>query len=249
MIGAIVADRTLRAVFFDMGGTLVTYEGRDDPWHAPVMQAIEREFGNPSWAEPLYAADIRHPPDGDPHRQQTNRWLAEWLASRGERLGPDAIEKLRKAFARPLPEGFQLARGAADAIAWCKAHGLGVAVLTNTLSRGDEEVRADFMRLGLSDSIDHVLSSYTTGWEKPHPAMFERALDLAGIASAQACMVGDSPELDIAGAKSIGMRAIWVRIGTGWSGRGPLPDAAVDSLEELPRLLGPWLGTELGLAR
>jgi FMN phosphatase YigB (HAD superfamily) len=170
----------LRGVFFDMGGTLVTYDGQDDPWRAPVLEAIDREFGKRWWVEPLYSADIRRPPAEDPYRQETERWLAEWLGARGVVLESGEIERLRRAFARPLPATFGLSPGAVGALEWCKASDLTVAVLTNTLSRGDAEVREDFRRLGLDRLVDHVVTSYSTGWEKPHPAMFERALTRSG---------------------------------------------------------------------
>jgi HAD superfamily hydrolase (TIGR01509 family) len=231
----------LRGVFFDMGGTLVTYAGTDDPWRAPVLEAIEREFGKRWWAEPLYAADIRRPPAGDPYRQETERWLAEWLRERGEDLDAGQIARLRRAFARPLPTAFVLAAGAAEALAWCRASGLAVAVLTNTLSRGDAEVQEDFQRLGLDGLVDHIATSYSTGWEKPHPAMFERALAEAGIAASEACMVGDILEVDVAGAKGLGMRAIWVRAEAAAVTENVRPDAEIESLRELPDTLGPWV--------
>ena len=74
----------LRAVLFDMGGTLVeTRSDVGDPWREPVLQSIEREFGPRTWAESLYSADIRPLRADEPHRQETNRWLAEWLREHG----------------------------------------------------------------------------------------------------------------------------------------------------------------------
>ena len=231
----------LRGVFFDMGGTLVTYAGTDDPWRAPVLDAIEREFGKRWWAEPLYAADIRRLTTDDPYRQQTERWIAEWLRERGEVLDSGQIARLRRAFAQPLPQAFALASGAAETLAWCKASHLAVAILTNTLSRGDAEVREDFHRFGLDGLVDHIVTSYSAGWEKPHPAMFERALREAGIAASEACMVGDSLEVDVAGARRAGMRAIWVRAGAAAATDSTLPDVEIQSLYELPDALGAWL--------
>jgi FMN phosphatase YigB (HAD superfamily) len=231
----------LRGVFFDMGGTLVTYEGQDDPWRAPVLDAIEREFGKRWWAELLYAADIRRPPADDPYRQETERWLAEWLDARGVVLDSDEVACLRRAFARPLPAAFALTTGAVGALEWCKAADLTAAVLTNTLSRGDAEVREDLRRLGLDRLVDHVVTSYSTGWEKPHPAMFERALAEAGIAAAEACMVGDDLKVDVAGAKGAGMRAIWMPAKTAAAREGARPDLEIESLRELPDALAPWL--------
>lgn len=225
-----------------MGGTLVdTRGGVGDPWREPVLEAINRDFGGPAWAEPLYAADIRRPPADDPHRQETNRWLADWLSERGEILTDTEVERLRLAFARPLPAVFSLAAGAADALRWCKARELAVVVVTNTISRGDEQVRNDFHRLGVSDLIDHVVSSYSTGWEKPHRAIFDRALGHAGAIAGEGCNVGDRLDLDIAGPKALGMRAVWVTNDVLPPGFATPPDATISSLARLPDVLEPWI--------
>jgi putative hydrolase of the HAD superfamily len=229
-------------VLFDMGGTLVATRGDvGDPWREPVLQAIKREFGERGWAEALYSADIRRPPPNEPYRQETNRWLLEWLRERGELFTDEQVERLRLAFAQPLPAVFSLATGAKDALEWCKARELAVVVVTNTVSRGDEEARSDFKRLGVSELIGHVVSSYSTGWEKPHRAIFERALGYARASAAEACNVGDRLDLDIAGPKALGMRAVWVSTDVVPPDFATPPDGTIPSLEQLPGVLERWL--------
>ncbi|HET9809765.1 MAG TPA: HAD family hydrolase [Candidatus Limnocylindria bacterium] len=232
----------LRTVLFDMGGTLVETRGDvGDPWREPVLDAIKREFGQSDWAEALYSANIRPFHADEPHRQETNRWLAEWLRERGENFTDEQVERLRRAFARPIPAVFSLAAGAATALRWCKARELAVVVVTNTISRGDEEARGDFERFGVSELIDHVVSSYSTGWEKPHRAIFERALGYAGASAAEACNVGDRLDLDIAGPKALGMRAVWISADPVPPDFAMQPDATISSLEQLPAVLERWL--------
>ncbi len=66
------------------------------------------------------------------------------------------------------------------------------------------------VRLGLGDLIDDVLTSAVTGYEKPHPAMFEIALELVGHPD-RVWMIGDNPVADVAGATAVGIPAILVR--------------------------------------
>jgi len=116
-------------------------------------------------------------------------------------------------------------------------------VLTNTLTRGDDEVRRDWERFGLGAVVDEVISSYSTGWAKPHPAMFDRALASSGASADEAVMIGDEFLADVVGAKRAGMRAVWISA-------APIehaqyverPDAVIESLLDLPSLLEPWLG-------
>jgi HAD superfamily hydrolase (TIGR01549 family) len=63
--------------------------------------------------------------------------------------------------------------------------------------------------LGLGDLVDDVLTSAIIGYEKPHPEAFRLAL--GSVPPERACMIGDNPVADIAGAQRIGARAVLVR--------------------------------------
>lgn len=64
--------------------------------------------------------------------------------------------------------------------------------------------------LGLADLVEDVLTSALLGYEKPHPAAYEAALERAGRPRA-VWMVGDSAEADVRGARSAGIPALLVR--------------------------------------
>jgi FMN phosphatase YigB (HAD superfamily) len=232
----------LRAAFFDLGNTLVEARPGEDHWRPVVLARIEHAFGALPWAPSLYAADIRRPPADDPRRQDTNRWISEWLRDHGEVWPESEVERLRIAFASPLPDAFTLAPGAKESLRWCRANGLAVAVLTNTITRGDDEVWRDCRRLGLDGLVDEVLSSYSTGWTKPHPAMFERALTAVGVSAGGAFMVGDQLGEDVLGARRAGLRAVWKRRRPADDPSAPIDaDAVIDSLVELPQIARGWL--------
>src|SRR5438132_13332565 len=91
MRGQAMRGQAMRAALFDVGGTLL--ETRGDPWRPLVLEAIRREFGARLWAETLYDADIRRPAPDDPHRQETNRWLSEWLTTNGGEPGEADAER------------------------------------------------------------------------------------------------------------------------------------------------------------
>jgi HAD superfamily hydrolase (TIGR01509 family) len=72
----------------------------------------------------------------------------------------------------------------------------------------------DLERLGIAARIDVAVFSSEVGWRKPHPAGFQRALDVLGVDAAQTLFVGDSLAADIAGAAALGMhtcQAVWFR--------------------------------------
>lgn len=69
--------------------------------------------------------------------------------------------------------------------------------------------------LGLGSAFDVLIFCDRRGraYRKPHPLPFREALRALDVDPADAVMVGDRPDKDIAGAVSVGMRA--VRVGTG----------------------------------
>jgi FMN phosphatase YigB (HAD superfamily) len=236
----------LRAVFFDVGDTLVQHWKPEPEIRALARDALRREFGEREWYDTFLEAEIvpghRHDPEEE-LRQETNRWYADWF--RNSRIGLDDIDidRFRVAMSVPLDLVGALVPGTAEALRWCKDRGLIVGLITNTLSRGDDEVRADWERFGLADTVDHVVSSHSVGWQKPHQAMFRRALELSGVAPSSAVMVGDRMVQDVWGAKRVGMRAIWRRP-LGGAPQEPVdvePDAAIDDMTELPPLLKRWM--------
>ena len=90
-------------------------------------------------------------------------------------------------------------------------------------------------RLGIRDYFGAVLISEEEGVRKPDPEIFRRALKRVGAAPREAVFVGDNPEADINAAKSVGMKAIWMR-DSYW----PEPDEAdaiISELCELPDVL------------
>ena len=104
---------------------------------------------------------------------------------------------------------------------------------------------AKLAALELGDAFDAVVLGDAFGREfrKPHPRPFLAALEQLGVHPADAVMIGDRPDKDVAGAAGVGMRAI--RVGTGeyrshpdhpatWKRTAGLVDAVCALLPRLP---------------
>jgi putative hydrolase of the HAD superfamily len=127
---------------------------------------------------------------------------------------------------RPYPE-------VPATLAALRAAGLRLVVVSNW----DVSLHEALARTGLAPLVDAAISSAEAGAAKPDPAIFARALALAGGAGAPAAAVhvGDSTEHDVAGAEAAGIRPILViRDGT------PSPPGltTIPDLSALPALLG-----------
>lgn len=66
----------------------------------------------------------------------------------------------------------------------------------------------DLEQLGVRQRLDAAVFSSEVGWRKPHPAIFERALELLGVAPERSLFVGDSLANDVAGAGALGMKTV-----------------------------------------
>jgi putative hydrolase of the HAD superfamily len=78
------------------------------------------------------------------------------------------------------------------------------------VSNWDCSLRSVLDRVGLGDLLDGAVSSAEAGHRKPDPAIFEKALELAGVGPDQALHVGDTPDEDVEGARGAGIRALLI---------------------------------------
>jgi HAD superfamily hydrolase (TIGR01549 family) len=111
-----------------------------------------------------------------------------------------------------------------------------IGIVTN----GPTEVQhAKLELLGIDRLVDFVLVSEEFGVAKPDPAIFHEALRLSGVEAEEAIFVGDSVEFDMAGAQAAGVPAVWLnRLQRPWTEPGPPPTREIQSLADLPQLLG-----------
>ncbi|MGH9316790.1 MAG: HAD family hydrolase [Thermoanaerobaculia bacterium] len=99
----------------------------------------------------------------------------------------------------------QLAASAALLSRLCARYRLGV------VSNFYGNLAAVCDETGLTPSIGVAVDSARVGFKKPDPRIFRAALDALGADPAQAVFVGDSLRRDMAGARELGMRHIWLR--------------------------------------
>lgn len=75
-----------------------------------------------------------------------------------------------------------------------------VVLVTNATSR----LRVDLDRLGLTSEVDHIVNSAEVGWAKPQRAIFDAALEIAGVPAPEALFVDDSFR-NVAAAAQLGL--------------------------------------------
>ncbi len=91
-------------------------------------------------------------------------------------------------------------------------------------------------RLGLLDFFDYTVGGDEVVRGKPHPDIFVRAVEKAGVGLREAAVVGDT-EYDTVPAKSVGMLSILVARDRRVRARNLTADVVVGSLEDIRFLL------------
>ena len=90
---------------------------------------------------------------------------------------------------------------------------------------------------GFKRFMDAVVISGDVNRRKPSPDIFETALKRLGVEAHETVFVGDSPDHEIRGPQSVGMKAILIKRAPIPEGNTVKPDAVVQKLSELPKAI------------
>ena len=84
-----------------------------------------------------------------------------------------------------------------------------VALATNSVHSGEDEIRKALSRVGLHNYFDKIYCFRKVGHRKPSPEFFEYVMNDLGIEARNIVMIGDNFEIDILGANQSGIYGIW----------------------------------------
>lgn len=117
-----------------------------------------------------------------------------------------------------------------------KAGGMKTAILSNGSPMMLEKVCA---HNGLDSVLDAVLSVEEVGVFKPHPSVYQLAVDRLGLSRPAAVSFQSSNAWDAAAASAYGFKVVWCnRFGQARERLPGSPDIEVTSLTTLPGLVG-----------
>ncbi len=96
-------------------------------------------------------------------------------------------------------------------------------------------IKQTLRKFRLSEFFDAVIISGDIGWRKPSSKIFDRALKALRVSASETVFVGDAPFHDIAGARHVGMKTVLLRRRLGEKERAGMdnPDEIISGLEEL----------------
>lgn len=215
---------------FDCYGTLTQW---DEGLLTAVETILRRRGGSHIDPDRLIAIYDRHEhalEQTPPHRsfrEVAGRALALAMDELGLESGPDDIGVLTSGISRmpPFPE-------VPETLARLKAMGFRLCIISNT---DDAIIAGNVAQIG--GHVDRVVTAEQAQAYKPARAIFDHAHRVLGVSRDEIVHVCASPHLDLAAARDMGFRAVWINRGTG---REPLPDYRPDAecatLDQLPAL-------------
>jgi putative hydrolase of the HAD superfamily len=89
---------------------------------------------------------------------------------------------------------------------------------------------------GIDRFFTHMVTSEQAGIMKPHAAIFEYALNLTKSTAEKCIMIGDTLEVDILGAKNMGMDTVYFNPAKPHNDK-VIPTYVIGSLNELKTIL------------
>ena len=83
-------------------------------------------------------------------------------------------------------------------------------LILGLITNATKDMSSAYRKLGLEPYLDFVVNSEEVGANKPEPPIFLAALDKAGVEASGAVHVGDQYELDVVGARGVGINAVLI---------------------------------------
>ena len=217
----------IKAVTFDVGGTLIT------PW--PSVGHIYAEVA----AGHGYAgvsAELLNQRFSAAWKSFTNfeHSRAQWAALVDATFigvidtlpSHTFFDELYERFAEPV--AWRIFEEVLPTLNALRSRGFKLGIISNW----DERLRPLLRRLKLYDYFETIVISYEVGCTKPALAAFAQAAKALATEPGSVLHVGDSLELDVQGAQSAGFAAVWLN-----REEPPSRTGVIASLHDLPELL------------
>jgi 2-haloacid dehalogenase len=212
----------MRWATFDCYGTLID-------WNAGIRGELERLFGvqdAPRLLERYHEVEREIQQDGSLSYRAV---LTEVLIRLAEEEGLAMPEGESDALARSLPE-WEPFPEVHDALAELRRRGWNLVILSNS---DRDLISASMQRIGVP--FDFAVVAGEIGSYKPAPAHWERFFELTTADKEHHVHVAASLHHDIAPARELGLRSVWInRLN---EKPGPKPDRELRDLSELPDTL------------
>jgi len=230
----------IKAVFFDLYQTLVSFEPPREEIQAKALQEYGIEASPDAFRRPLSIADefiyqeiARLPFSRRSKEEQAVLWAKYErivLKEAGVPVSDDLIrfllQKMHQTKMKTVPFADVI-----PALTDLKKRGIILGLISNV----ERDISPLLKETGLEPLLDVVVTSQDAGVNKPNPEIFHKVLRRAGVKASEAIYVGDQYQIDILGAQKAGMKGILLDRNGYYADITDCP--RIQSLSELPHYL------------
>lgn len=242
--------RPFDAIIFDLGSTLIYFDGIGEEIYRQANEELFshlQKTGIPIERE-RFLQEFKarmdhyfHERDSEFIEHTTAYVLRSLLSEYGiDNLSDDVIELALKIRYGVSQEYWKTEEETHNLLSFLRSEGYKLGIISNAGDDGDVQTLID--RAGIRKYFDYITTSAAQGIRKPNPRIFKTALQYLGTSPSKAAMVGDTLGADILGAHNVGMYAIWITRRQDRAANKAhldtiIPDATIDSLDQLPDVL------------
>ncbi|UPV72879.1 HAD family hydrolase [Halorussus limi] len=221
-----------RAVFWDIGGVVLDPDSVREAHEAFVGRLVEEYAPERS---PEDAVETWRRAVGSYFRERDGTEFRSARTAYDRAVAEIAGQSIPESEWRPLFEAVttEILRpepGAVEAVERLADSELHVGVVSDVDTAEGLRILETF---GVRDRFDSITTSQMVGRTKPDRRMFETALQEADAAPAEAVMIGDRYDHDVAGAKEVGLATVAYG-----ADDGPAVDYRVEDLREVLDIVG-----------
>ncbi len=200
-----------RAIFFDLGGTLIDAD-KDRRAHLEILEEIILRYGIPTSAEEALDAHYEYLVEETNKEGFITTWdalkrsLYKLLSEYVPNINLD-FNWIRDIYFKYHEKFVDLYPGVMDLLTFLKEKGKHIGVISDI---DNDYMEFQLKLFGIFDLFDSITTSEEVRAYKPNPEIFQRALDKAGVKGEEAIYIGDNYWKDVIGAKKFGMTTVLV---------------------------------------
>lgn len=248
------ADRKIKAVFFDLGYTLIYFDGDFSKVVEESYSILAKKLIEAGYALNLEAFITRFNQKMQSYYRQRELDLIERPVEKflKEILTEFEITSIPADVARAAmnemylntEKHWKIEKETHQVLQHLLDHHYKLALITNASDAWDVNNLID--ENDLRGYFASILISAIEGIRKPDERIFVNAAQQLEVDLADCVMVGDTLNADVLGAHNCGIKAVWVKRRkdaldtSSLSNKKLIPDAEIVSLEELPGVLETW---------
>jgi HAD superfamily hydrolase (TIGR01549 family) len=243
-------SRHFEAIIFDLGGTLIYFEGS---WPEVMAEAgmelhrsltaagldLDQDAFMREFHTQLETYYVERESD---YREYTTLYVVQKVLQVWDYLDVDesVIREGLQALYEVTEGHWHVEQDTALTLKTLGDKGYRLGLISNAGDDADVQTLVD--NANLRDYFEIIITSAAEGIRKPSPHIFNKMLNFWGIEPSQAAMVGDTLSADILGASKAGLYSIWITRRADTPANQALaaeiiPDATIATLSELPDLL------------